>query len=322
MESCTIQAHAKINLGLDVLRRREDGYHELRMIMQDLELCDELTIRRWEDSEADRSRSAVCEGVGERTEEDRPLLSGERIFGQVTGAQSQPGLQMDKKNLAYRAALLLMEEFRLPGYVEILLEKRIPMAAGLAGGSADAAAVLRGMNELFRLGLTMQELMRRGLTLGADIPYCIMGGTALAEGIGEKLTLLPVPPACRVLLVKPPEGVSTAFVYGNLHLEQVLAHPDIDRQIRALHRGNLEELAGCMGNLLEDVTVQAVPRVDEIRKELLKQGAAGARMSGSGPTVFGLFHDVDVASEAEEAMKKRFSDCQVILTGFRRQALN
>ena len=263
-----ISSAAKINLGLDVLRRREDGYHELSMIMQSISLYDDLEM--------------------EKTEEPGIALTGDA-----------PGLSLGEDNLIWRAAHMLMEEFSLQQGVRIHLTKRIPMAAGLAGGSTDAAAAFRGMNQLFSLGLSTEELMQRGLKLGADIPYCIMGGTALAEGIGEKLTALPPLPDCAILLAKPPVEVSTAYVYTHLRLGEITKHPDIAGQRTALAQRDLEGLAGKMGNLLETVAVPMHPVIEEIRTSMLRHGALGARMSGSGPTVFGIF---DAAEKAEEAL--------------------
>ncbi len=286
MKTLILEAKAKINLGLDVLAKRPDGYHELRMIMQSIGLYDEI-------------RLTVTQEPGIRLRTDAP------------------GLPTDRRNLAYRAATLLMEEFGIGQGLEISLNKKIPMAAGLAGGSADAAAVLKGVSQLFGLNLSMEELQKRGVQLGADIPYCLMMGTALAEGIGEKLTRLPDAPACHVLLAKPPIEVSTGFVYGNLKADRLKEHPDIDGQIAAIHDENFEKMAELMGNVLETVTIPAHPVIQELKDEMRSLGAVGAMMSGSGPTVFGLFDEEDRAGEAYERMKhNRGDDCEVILTRF------
>lgn len=271
MKELRRKARAKINLGLDVLRKREDGYHELRMVMQTIGLCDEIRMEKTE-----------RQGIFVRT--------------------NRPELPVDERNLVYRAARLLMEEFTISGGVCIDLDKQIPMAAGLAGGSADAAAVLSGMNDLYGLGLTQQQLRERGVKLGADIPYCIMGGTALAEGIGERLTPLPPAPGCHVLLAKPWIDVSTGFVYGHLRADEIREHPDIDGQADAICRGSFSQMTALMGNVLETVTIPAHPVIQEIKDEMIRLGAAGAMMSGSGPTVFGLFDDKEKAETAYRQM--------------------
>jgi 4-diphosphocytidyl-2-C-methyl-D-erythritol kinase len=285
MRERKLKARAKINLGLDVLRKREDGYHELRMVMQTLLLSDEICLTRTEEP-----------GIIVRT--------------------NRPELPTDERNLVYRAARLLITEFGLTGGIKIDLDKQIPMAAGLAGGSADAAAVLCGMNEMCGLHLSVQQLCERGVTLGADIPYCIVGGTALAEGIGERLTLLPAAPDCHVLLAKPGIDVSTGFVYGNLRADELTSHPDIDGQMEAIRRGDFAGMAALMGNVLETVTIPAHPVIRELQDEMVQLGAAAAMMSGSGPTVFGLFDDAGCAEAAYSRMHREHPDCEVFLTGF------
>ena len=286
MKTLILEARAKINLGLDVLAKRPDGYHELRMVMQSLNLHDEIHL-------------TVTQEPGIRLSTD------------------VPGLPADERNLAYRAAALLMEEFKIGQGLKIDLYKKIPMAAGLAGGSADAAAVLKGVSRLFGLDLSVEELQKRGVRLGADIPYCLMMGTALAEGIGEKLTRLPDAPTCYVLLAKPPVEVSTGFVYGNLKVDRLKEHPDIDGQIAAVWDGDFRKMAELMGNVLETVTIPAHPVIRELKDEMKRLGAVGAMMSGSGPTVFGLFEEEENAQEAYGRMKHRREDgCAVILTRF------
>ena len=208
MKKLKLKAMAKINLGLDVVRKREDGYHEVRMIMQTIRMYDQIQL----------------------------------TMTDVPGIQVKTNLfylPVNEDNLVYRAAKLLMDEFQITKGVAIDLHKFIPVAAGMAGGSSDAAAVLVGMNKMFRLGLSREELVKRGVTLGADIPYCIMRGTALAEGIGEKLTRLAPTPACHVLIAKPGIHVSTKFVYTNLKAGELKVHPDIDGQIQALEKRDL-----------------------------------------------------------------------------------
>lgn len=279
----SLKALAKINLGLDVVRRREDGYHEVRMIMQTIHLYDRLDIKRTKES----------------------------------GIQIQTNLSflpVNENNLIYKAAKLLMDEFSIIDGVSVKLDKRIPVAAGMAGGSTDAAAMLIGVNRLFSLGLTKRQLMERGVQIGADVPYCIMRGTALAEGIGEALSPLPPMVKCPVLIAKPSISVSTKFVYQNLKLDDTTIHPDIDRLIDDIKAKNLHDIAAHMGNVLETVTIPNYPVIDEIKKHMLSNGAVGAMMSGSGPTVFGLFDDEDTAKKAYKAMRSSHLARQVYLT--------
>ena len=279
----SLKALAKINLGLDVVRRREDGYHEVRMIMKTIQLYDRLDIKRT----------------------------------QEPGIQIQTNLSflpVNENNLIYKAAKLLMDEFSITDGVSVKLDKRIPVAAGMAGGSTDAAAMLIGVNRLFSLGLTKRELMERGVQIGADVPYCIMRGTALAEGIGEALSPLPPMVKCPVLIAKPSISVSTKFVYQNLKLDDTTIHPDIDRLIDDIKAKNLHDIAAHMGNVLETVTIPNYPVIDEIKKHMLSNGAVGAMMSGSGPTVFGLFDDEDTAKKAYKAMRSSHLARQVYLT--------
>lgn len=279
----SLKALAKINLGLDVVRRREDGYHEVRMIMQTIHLYDRLDIKRTKES----------------------------------GIQIQTNLSflpVNENNLIYKAAKLLMDEFSITDGVSVKLDKRIPVAAGMAGGSTDAAAMLFGMNRLFSLGLTKRQLMERGVQIGADVPYCIMRGTALAEGIGEELSPLAPMVKCPVLIAKPSISVSTKFVYQNLKLDDTTIHPDIDRLIDDIKAKNLYDIAAHMGNVLETVTIPNYPVIDEIKKHMLSNGAVGAMMSGSGPTVFGLFDDEDTAKKAYKAMRSSHLARQVYLT--------
>ena len=279
----SLKALAKINLGLDVVRRREDGYHEVRMIMQTIHLYDRLDIKRTKES-----------GIQIQT--------------------NLPFLPVNENNLIYKAAKLLMDEFSITDGVSVKLDKRIPVAAGMAGGSTDAAAMLFGMNRLFSLGLTKRQLMERGVQIGADVPYCIMRGTALAEGIGEELSPLAPMVKCPVLIAKPSISVSTKFVYQNLKLDDTTVHPDIDLLIEDIKAKNLHDIAAHMGNVLETVTIPNYPVIDEIKKHMLSNGAVGAMMSGSGPTVFGLFDDEDTAKKAYKAMRSSHLARQVYLT--------
>ena len=283
MREIRLKAMAKINLGLDVLRRREDGYHEVRMIMQTVRLHDRI---RLQETAAPGIRMEVSLGY----------------------------LPCGPDNLAWKAAQLLMDAHDIKKGVFITLEKHIPVAAGLAGGSSDAAAVLVGMNRLLSLGHTREELMRMGKSLGADVPYCVLRGTALAEGIGEKLTVLPALPDCAIVLAKPGVHVSTKFVYENLNAAGLSEHPDIDAQIRALEEGNLAGVVRPMGNVLETVTVPAFPAIGRIRQKMLDGGAEGAMMSGSGPTVFGIFTDPGKAREVLAALREDEDVRQAFLT--------
>ena len=223
-------------------------------------------------------------------------------------------LPTNENNLVYKAAKLLMDEFQIRDGIDVKLHKYIPVAAGMAGGSTDAAAVLYGMNRMFELGLSKEELMQRGVKIGADVPYCIMRGTALAEGIGEQLTALPPMVKCPVLIAKPQISVSTKFVYENLKLDENTVHPDIDRLVEDIRRKDLAAITSDMGNVLETVTIPNYPVIAEIKEHMMEHGAAGAMMSGSGPTVFGLFDDKVKAVAAYEAMQASGLAKQVYLT--------
>lgn len=283
MKDISVKALAKINLGLDVVRRREDGYHEVRMVMQTIHLFDRLEMSK-------------------------------NSSGEISITTNLSFLPTNQNNLVYRAADLLREEFQIKDGLTINLHKHIPVAAGMAGGSTDAAAVLYGMNRMFNLGLKREELMERGVKIGADVPYCIMRGTALAEGIGEKLTALPPMVKCPVLIAKPQISVSTKFVYENLRLNDKTVHPDIDALVENIRKKDLNAVASEMGNVLETVTIPNYPVIAQIKEHMLEHGAVGAMMSGSGPTVFGLFEDGDTAVAAYEKMKESGLAKQVYLT--------
>lgn len=278
-----LRALAKINLGLDVTGKRPDGYHEVRMIMQNIQMFDQLEIER-------------SEQPGIRIETNLSFLP------------------CNENNLVYKAADLLMKEFDIREGLDVKLSKFIPVAAGMAGGSSDAAAVMVGVNRMFQLGLSVRELMERGVKIGADVPYCIMRGTALAEGIGEKLTKLPPMPFCYVLIGKPGINVSTKFVYGNLDLKKIEHHPDIDGIRQAIEQKDLKGIASRMGNVLELVTCPAYPVIDDIKNLMIREGALNAMMSGSGPTVFGLFEDKDTAQKAYETLRDSGLTRQTFLT--------
>ena len=283
MDEINLKALAKINLSLDVVRKREDGYHEVRMIMQTINLYDKLEIKK----------------------SDEPGI-------QITTNTSF--LPTNENNLVYKAADLLKKEFNIQEGISIHLHKFIPVAAGMAGGSSDAAAVLYGVNKLFDLKLSKSELQKRGVKIGADVPYCIMRGTALAEGIGEKLTKLPAAPNCYVVIAKPGISVSTKFVYDNLHANELEYHPDIDGMIEQIEQGNLHGMAEKMGNVLETVTIKEYPVIEDIKNVMKENGAINAMMSGSGPTVFGLFDTEQAAKQAYEALEKNADVKKLYLT--------
>ena len=285
MERIFRQAYAKINLSLDVLRRREDGYHELRMVMQTVDICDDLMIERTDEP-----------GIEIRTDREELPVNGD--------------------NLIYKAAELLFGEKGIRQSVRVTLTKRIPIAAGMAGGSADAAAAMHGLNELFGMGYSLEELQRLGVKLGADIPYCLAGGTMLSEGIGEILTPLPAPPACFLVVAKPDLNVSTAFVYGNLHADSLPYHPDVDGMVEALRAGSLKGITDRMGNVLETVTAKKYPVIEQIKGLLRDQGAENALMSGSGPSVFGVFTQRGQAEAAARAVADRGLAGQIFVTAF------
>lgn len=272
MEQLTIHAYAKVNLALDVLNRRPDGYHTVRMIMQSLSLCDTLFMRKTE-----------VPGIS---------LS-------ARNPEHFPDVTWDEHNLIYKAAKLFMDTCSITEGVQIIIDKQIPSAAGLAGGSSDAAATLKGLNQLFGQNLSMEELQALGVTLGADVPYCIQLGTALSEGIGEVLTPLKPAPALYCTLVKPTASVSTKYVYEHLNLEEA-SHPDIDAALSAIESGDVKKLCANLNNILEPVALTLCPEVIKIKKILQEMGASGVCMSGSGPTVFGLFTDGNDAIEASE----------------------
>lgn len=280
-----LRALAKINLGLDVLRKREDGYHEVRMVMQTIRMYDQLDITR-----------NIQPGIHIKT--------------------NLPYLPVNENNLVFKAAKLLMDEFQIQEGLSIQLKKVIPVSAGMAGGSSDAAAALVGVNKIFALGLSRKELMERGRQIGADVPYCVMRGTALAEGIGEILTPLPPVPQGYVLVGKPGVNVSTKFVYGRLDAANLKEHPDIDGMVAALGQKDLRQVADKLGNVLETVTVPEYPVIDEIKKSMVRWGALNALMSGSGPTVFALFDDGQRAKQALEALRTAKLAAQTYLTSF------
>ena len=271
-----IKAYGKVNISLDVVGKREDGYHLLSMIMQNIDLYDEIEVEKQE-----------C-GI---------ILECNKSY-----------VPVDNRNLAYKAAEIFKERYDIVDGVKINIEKNIPVSAGLAGGSTDAAAVLKVMNKLFNVNATEEELMELGLKLGADIPYCIHGGTALCEGIGEIIT--PIKPFRDkiVVLVKPAFGVSTKEVYKNFNLEKVKQHPKTAEIINAIENDDLNFVASNMKNLLENVTLRKHKILIKIKEEMNACGAINSMMSGSGPTVFAFFDDMLKAQRCFEKMKKKYSD--------------
>ncbi|WP_270167067.1 4-(cytidine 5'-diphospho)-2-C-methyl-D-erythritol kinase [Paenibacillus sp. SYP-B4298] len=259
------KAPAKINLLLDVLRKREDGFHEVEMIMTMVDLADRLEM--------------------EELPRDTIIISSQAGY-----------IPLDEKNLAFQAARLIKERYDVRKGVYIHLDKKIPVAAGLAGGSSDAAAALRGLNRLWGLGISEEELCKLGAELGSDVPFCITGRTALATGRGEKLQRISNPPQCWVVLAKPPINVSTADVYGRLRAAQLDKHPSTADMLAAIERGSFNEVCAALGNVLETVTLPLYPEVEQLKESMQRLGAEGVLMSGSGPTVFGL-----VSKEAKVA---------------------
>lgn len=288
MDKIELKAYGKINIGLDVIRKREDGYHDLDMIMQTVGVYDDVIISR-ED--------------GTQTYE----------IEVSTDADILPN---DKGNLAFMAAKVLMEAYDIKAKVKIHINKRIPIAGGMAGGSADCAAVLRGVNQLFQLGLTDEQLQEYGVKLGADVPYCIVGGTKRAQGIGEILTDLPTPPKCYVIIAKPDAFVSTKFVYSHIRPAQIENHPDIDGIIESIKAGDLYGMCEKIANVMEDVTIPEYPIIQKVKDILKSNGAVNALMSGSGPTVFGIYDDEEKAKQSMDALSGKEFVSQLYFTKF------
>ena len=285
------KAYAKINLSLDILGRLENGYHIVKMVMQTINLCDELIFET----------------------QDRECPSMEITL--VADSGEIPG---GEDNLIVRAVRRMEYKYGIRRDLRITLNKNIPVAAGMAGGSTDAAAALRAVRDLFVPDVSDEELQKIGVTLGADIPYCVTGGTQLSEGIGEVLTVLPDAPQCGLVICKPPVGVSTGEVYKRYDSLEDVRHPDIDAQIEAIRKGDLACMAGHCGNVLEEVTGAMYPRIGEIERFFEEQGALISKMSGSGPTVFAIFTDKEkarLAAEAFEAVNKE-RDCRVVACEF------
>lgn len=270
------KAYAKINISLDVIGKREDGYHLLSMIMQNIELYDEIEI--------------------------------EKIESGIVITCNKSFIPTDERNLAYKAAKLFLETYNIESGVSIDIVKNIPVAAGLAGGSADCATVLKMLNDMFDINASEEELMNLGATLGADVPYCIKGGTALCEGIGEKITPIKSFKNQIVLLVKPPFGVSTKDVYKAFDLNKVKIHPDTKNLVKKIEDDDLNYVALNMKNLLENVTIRKHKVLYKLKEHLVRNGAVGSMMSGSGPTVFAFFDDMQVALKCYNDLKEKYTD--------------
>lgn len=273
MDSIIIKAYGKLNLSLDVIGKRPDGYHNLEMIMQTVNICDTLTMSVRDDDK-------------------------------ISISTDLEGLTCGEDNLVYRAIDMLRKEFGISKGVEVHLEKKIPMAAGMAGGSADCAAALKGMNQLFNLGLDNKALMERGVKLGADVPYCVVGGTALCEGIGEILTPLKQLTGMHLVIATPDVNISTPWVFKRLVLNENTIHPDTKLLLKAVDDGDMKLLAGNMYNVLETVTASEYKEIGELENIMKNGGALGSIMSGSGPTVFGIFEDESKALAVYDAIKE------------------
>lgn len=267
-----VEGNAKINLTLDILGKRPDGYHEVAMVMQSIGLSDTVEM--------------------------------EKTDGPIELTINVPWLKADEKNLAWRAAALIKEEYKLTGGVRMKLTKRIPVAAGLAGGSTDAAAVLRGMNELYALDLSEERLCELGARLGSDIPFCLLGGTMLSTGRGEVLKRLPDLPATWVVLAKPRISVSTAWAYQNYDEQGAKDHPDNERIQQEIARGDRKAVAGLLCNVLESVTIKKYDVISQYKQMMMQQGAMASMMSGSGPTVFGLAESKETADRIATHMRE------------------
>lgn len=282
MRSVSLKARAKINLTLDVTGVRDDGYHLVEMIMQTISLCDTVQMRK-----------EVKKGIWLKC--------------------NVKWLPCDEGNIAYRAAAKMMDKFNIQEGVSISITKKIPIAAGLAGGSTDCAAVLKGMNILFELGLSENELMEIGAELGSDVPFCIMEGTAIAEGVGERVTRISPCPEMDMVLVKLPVSVSTPTVYKRLDAVDITYHPDTRAMLESIENRDVKAISSALSNVLELVTIKMHPRIDEIKAALVEKGAIGAVMSGSGPSVFGIFKDKQAACLAADEIREMFNIKDVIV---------
>jgi 4-diphosphocytidyl-2-C-methyl-D-erythritol kinase len=277
-----VKAYGKINISLDIVGKREDGYHLLKMIMQNVDLYD--------------------------------AMSFEKCSKGINISCNKPYIPTDERNLVYKAAKLFMDTYDINEGVNIHLKKNIPVAAGMAGGSADAAAVFRALREVFKIDVNNNELMNLGVQIGADVPYCIMGGTALCEGIGDIITPLKPFKNHILVLVKPNFGVSTKEVYKSLDISKIFKHPDTESLIKAMEEERLEAVCGSMKNLLENVTLRKYPVLKRIKEDMIKMGAMGSMMSGSGPTIFAFFDDMLKAQRCYEKFKTQYKEVYITRT--------
>lgn len=313
------KAYAKVNLSLDILGLRENGYHLVRMVMQSLDIFDTLIFEKLEKPEIVVLLNDAKGDDGRSVESKGNVTEGEKPEDASATTDNLGKVPLDENNLIYKVAKLLFDKYiwskDKEAGVRITLTKNIPIAAGMAGGSSDAAATFRGINELFELNLMDEDLMEMGVTLGADIPYCIMGGTALSEGIGEVLTKLPDMPKCYYLVAKPPISVSTGEAYGGYdRLTESIKHPDVDGQVDAIYAGNLKGVTDKFLNVLEFVTARNHKEIGELEKIMLEGGALNSMMSGSGPTVFGIFDDEAKAEAVKEEITAKGLADQVFVT--------
>ncbi|MBQ8923799.1 MAG: 4-(cytidine 5'-diphospho)-2-C-methyl-D-erythritol kinase [Lachnospiraceae bacterium] len=290
MKELSVKAYAKVNLALDVLGKRDDGYHNVKMVMQNIGLFDDLTYI-YDEEKTDNADGFT---IGITTDNDN--------------------IPTDERNLIYKAIKYIFEKYNIKGSMSVVLKKNIPVEAGMAGGSTDCAASIKAVNELCELGLNIQDMMDIGVKLGADVPYCILAKTAISEGIGEVLTEIKSLPDCYILVAKPPVSVSTGMVYNNLKCDELISHPDVDGMVEALREGNLQDVADKMENVLETVTVKLHPEISDIKKIMISMGALNAIMSGSGPTVFGLYNDEEEAKAAKAYILKKGYTQEVYIT--------
>lgn len=285
MDRITLKARAKVNIGLDITGVLENGYHLVDMIMQTLQLHDEVTIRK-----------IKVDGI--------EIRSNLRY------------LPVNENNIVYQAAKMMKDEFQIKDGLRFDIKKEIPVAAGMAGGSADAASTLLGINRMYRLNLSLEELCDRGLKLGADVPYCIQGGTMHATGIGEHLKRITPMPECFVVVAKPKASASTKVVYQKFDQLEQVTHPNMTNLLQQIEKKDLKEIATEMGNVLEQVTIPMIPEIAVIKDVLLKHGALNAMMSGSGPTVFGLFTELIYAENAVLELSEKKEIQKVCITRF------
>lgn len=282
MDKLKLKAYAKINLSLDVLNKRNDGYHNVKMIMQQITLYDEIILKK------------INEDI---------IIATDCLF-----------LPTDMSNIAYKSASLILEKYNIDGGIYIDIKKNIPIAAGLAGGSSDAAAVIRGMNILYDLNLSLEEMIEIGASIGADVPFCILGNAALAEGIGERLTRVKGLNSGWIVLSKPNICISTAEAYGNLKLDDISIRPKTGALLKALERDNLYDISNNLCNVFESGIFNKYLVVKLIKEKMFEYGAVGSLMSGSGPSVYGIFKDYNKAKSAYEKLRLLYKQTYLVRT--------